>query len=133
MDAFLASLREVSVLILPSLGALALIFLLVIFKNIYDLMKRLNGLLDRVDKTMDVVDKEIADLQVSLQVLNGLAKGILTVQSFTKHSLTTLAIFLAEHVGSIKEWLKSVFEPKRNDEDDDTIHVDDVDTELDSI
>jgi uncharacterized protein YoxC len=132
MDALLASLREISVLILPSLGALALIFLLVIFKKVYDLMKRLNLLLDRVDKTMDVVDKELSELQVSLQVINGLAKGILTVQSFTKHSLTTLAIFLADHVGSIKEWLKSVFEPKHKHEEE-TIHVDDEDTEIESI
>lgn len=113
MDAFFLSLREVSVLLLPTLGAAVLIFLLFLFYRLYLMMKKVEILMDRVNNTMDIVDKEISELQVSLGVLKGVANGIITVQNFTKSSVSTLALFLVEHFEAIKTWIMEFFE-KRN-------------------
>lgn len=132
MDPLLQSLREASVLVLPTLGALVLIFLLVLLKRVLDLLKRVNALMDRVNSTLDVVDKELAELQESISVLSSLARGIVTVQNFTKHSVTTLVVFFAEYAGAIKEWLKSVFDkhtPNPEDTDDDLSIVEEDDTD----
>ena len=76
------------------------------------MMKKVDLLMDRVNKTMDIVDKELNDLQVSIGVLTSLANGIITVQNFTKHSVTTVALFLVEHFESIKTWLLGLFDKK---------------------
>jgi uncharacterized protein YoxC len=112
MDAFFLALREISVLVLPTLGALVLIFLLFLFYRLYLMMKKVDLLMDRVNKTMDIVDKELNDLQVSIGVLTSLANGIITVQNFTKQSVTTVALFLVEHFESIKAWLLNLFDKK---------------------
>jgi uncharacterized protein YoxC len=112
MDAFFLALREISVLVLPTLGALVLIFLLVIFYRLYLMMKKVDLLMDRVNKTMDIVDKELNDLQVSISVITNLANGIVTVQNFTRQSVTTLALYLVEHFESIKEWIFGFFDKK---------------------
>lgn len=112
MNAFFLALREISVLVLPTLGALVLIFLIYLFYKLYLMMKKVDLLMDRVNKTMDIVDKELNDLQVSISVLTSLANGIITVQNFTKHSVTTLALFLVEHFETIKSWLFGLFDKK---------------------
>lgn len=112
MDAFFLALREISVLVLPTLGALVLIFLLFILYRLYLMMKKVDSLMDRVNKTMDIVDKELNDLQVSIGVLTSLANGIITVQNFTKQSVTTLALYLVEHFETIKAWVFKLFDKK---------------------
>lgn len=112
MDAFFLALREISVLVLPTLGALVLIFLLFLMYRLYLMMKKVDLLMDRVNKTMDIVDKELNDLQVSIGVLTSLANGIITVQNFTKQSVTTLALYLVEHFESIKSWVFGLFDKK---------------------
>lgn len=112
MDAFFLALKEISVLVLPTLGALVLIFLLIILYRLYLMMKKVDLLMDRVNKTMDIVDKELNDLQVSIGVLTSLSNGIITVQNFTKHSVTTVALYLVEHFETIKTWLLGIFEKK---------------------
>ena len=112
MDAFFLALKEISVLVLPTLGALVLIFLLFILYRLYLMMKKVDLLMDRVNKTMDIVDKELNDLQVSIGVLTSLANGIITVQNFTKQSVTTLALYLVEHFESIKSWVFGLFDKK---------------------
>lgn len=121
MDAFFLALREISVLVLPTLGALVLIFLIFLFYQLYLMMKKVDLLMDRVNKTMDIVDKELNDLQVSISVLTGLANGIITVQNFTKHSVTTLALFLVEHFESIKTWLFGLFDKKNESQAEEPI------------
>ena len=110
MDAFFLALREISVLVLPLLGALVLIFLLVLFYRLYLMMKKVDLLLDRVDKTMNIVERELSDLHVSIGVLTSLANGSITVQNFTKHAFTTLAMYLVEHFETIKSWIFGLFE-----------------------
>lgn len=112
MDAFFLALKEISVLVLPTLGALVLIFLLFLMYRLYLMMKKVDLLMDRVNKTMDIVDKELNDLQVSIGVLTSLANGIITVQNFTKQSVTTLALYLVEHFESIKSWALRLFDKK---------------------
>ncbi len=119
MDAFFNSLSEISVIFLPILGAMVLVFLLFLFYRLYLMMKKVDLLLDRVDKTLNVVDQELNELKTSIEVLSGVAKGVLYVQNFTKHSLMTATVFLAEHFEGIKKWFQDIFD-KKSDTDTQT-------------
>jgi helix-turn-helix protein len=112
MDALFNGLREISVILLPILGAMVLIFLLFLFYRLYFMMKKVDLLLDHVDRTMDVVDQELNELKNSIEVLSGVAKGVLYVQNFTKHSLMTATVFLAEHFDGIRQWFQEIFDKK---------------------
>ena len=112
MDAFFNSLSEISVIFLPILGAMVLIFLLFLFYRLYFMMKKVDLLLDRVDRTMNVVDQELNELKTSIEVLSGVAKGVMYVQNFTKHSLMTATVYLAEHFEFIKQWFQDIFDKK---------------------
>lgn len=110
MDAFFNRLSEISVIFLPILGAVVLVFLLFLFYRLYLMMKKLDLLLDHVDRTMNLVDQELNELKTSIEVLSGVAKGVMYVQNFTKHSLMTAVVFLAEHFEGIKQWIKEIFD-----------------------
>ena len=112
MDAFFNRLSEISVIFLPILGAMVLIFLLFLFYRLYYMMKKVDLLLDHVDRTMNVVDQELNELKTSIEVLSGVAKGVMYVQSFTKHSLMTATVYLAEHFDFIKKWFQDIFDKK---------------------
>ena len=112
MDAFFNSLSEISVIFLPILGAAILVFLLFVLYRLYLMMKKLDLLLDHVDRTLNIVDQELNELKTSIEVLSGVAKGVLYVQSFTKHSFMTATVYLAEHFESIKQWFQEIFDKK---------------------
>ena len=112
MDAFFNGLREISVIFIPILGPMVLIFLLFLFYRLYFMMKKVDLLLDRVDRTMNVVDQELNELKTSIEVLSGVAKGVMYVQNFTKHSLMTATVFLVEHFEGIKQWIQGIFDKK---------------------
>lgn len=110
MDALFNSLNEISVILLPILGAFVLVFLLFVLYRLYLMMKKLDLLLDHVDRTMNIVDQELNELKTSIEVLSGVAKGVLYVQSFTKHSFMTATVYLAEHFENIKQWFQEIFD-----------------------
>lgn len=109
MDAFIMTIREVSVLILPILGAAVLIFLLVLLKNIFDILKKANQTIDQVNKTLLIVDDAMEDVQAALKTVRMITNGIDTASAIASQSITKLAKLVIENYDSIKNWILVLF------------------------
>ena len=116
MDAFFESLKDVAVLLLPTLGALSLIFLLVLFKGIFDVLKKVQHSLDHLEKTLGIVDETLAEVQVPVRTVANVARGIDTVTSVAQHSVLSMSKLVIENFDLIQEWFKSLFKPKHASE-----------------
>lgn len=116
MDAFFESLKDVAVLLLPTLGALSLVFLLVLFKGIYDILKKVQHSLDHLEKTLGIVDDTLVEVQVPVRTVANVARGIDTVTSIAQHSALSMSKMLIENFDLIQEWFKSLFKPKHPSE-----------------
>lgn len=114
MDEFLQILREVSVLILPILGAGVLIFLLVLLKNVLDLIKQASATVEHLEKTLGVVDEAIDDVSASLKTVRAITNGIDAAGAMASQSLTKLAKLVVENYDSIKNWFLALFNKTDN-------------------
>lgn len=112
MDAFFESLREISVILLPILGAAVLIFLMFLLKYLIDLTKKLTATVDRVQTTIDIVDTTLSELKTPVQTLGNIARGIDTVQSVTTSSALTISKFVMDNIDTIKDWILGFFKGK---------------------
>lgn len=114
MDEFLQILREVSVLIIPILGAGVLIFLLVLLKNVLDLIKQASATVEHLEKTLGVVDEAIDDVSASLKTVRAITNGIDAAGAMASQSLTKLAKLVVENYDSIKNWFLALFNKTDN-------------------
>lgn len=112
MDELLVALSDVSVKLLPILGAGVLIALIIVLKRVLDLLKK-------VEKTVDTVDETLKKIEAPINTLVGVAKAIDTVSSASEHLVRTLITTVAGNFKVISAWLKSMFnksEPSTTDE-----------------
>lgn len=124
MDALFESLSQISVLLLPTLGALVLIFLLVLLKSLNDLVKKTHQTVNHLDQTMNIVDRTLEDLRVPVQTIANVAHGIDTVTSITQNSALAFSKYLVENLDVIKEWIQKLF--KRNKPTEQTYNGEDT-------
>lgn len=116
MDAFFSSLKEISILLLPTLGAIALVFLIVLFKKLYDLLKKAVSMMDHLDQTLKVVDQTLEEIQAPVKTVANVARGIDTVTSVTQHSIVSLSKLFIDNFDLIQTWFKTLFKPKHAEE-----------------
>lgn len=114
MDALFESLRQISVLLLPTLGALVLIFLLVLLKSLNDLVKKANQAVSHLDQTMHTVDRTLEDIRVPVQTIANVAHGIDTVTTLTQNSALAFSKYLVENLDVIKEWIQKLFKKNKS-------------------
>lgn len=113
MDELLSALSDVSVKLLPVLGAAVLIVLIILLKRVLDLLKK-------VEKTLDTVDETLTKIQGPINTLVGVAKAIDTVSSASEHLLRTLVGTIASNFKVISAWLKSRFKKSADPQPDET-------------
>ena len=112
MDELLMALSDVSIKLLPILGAAVLIVLIIVLKKVLDLLQK-------VEKTVDTVDLTLKKIEAPINTLVGVAKAIDTVSSASEHLVRTLVTTVAGNFKVISAWLKSMFakqEPPQTDE-----------------
>lgn len=119
MDALLLDIKELSVLILPSLGALTLIFVLVILRQVYFLLKKL-------DKTLDQVDETLREVSKPLKTLMNVTKAIDATTALAHHSILSLTKLLVDNFDTVKDYVRDLFKGK--DEDEHIYDPEDTDT-----
>jgi len=107
MDALLESLSTVSLQLLPILGVAILIFMLVLLKRIFDLLKK-------VDKTVDQVDITLKKIEGPLDTVVSVSKTIDFVNSAAENAVKTLAMTLAKNFSVITRWIKDTLAGKKD-------------------
>lgn len=113
MDELLAALSDVSVKLLPILGAAVLVVLIIVLKKVLDLLKK-------VEKTVDTVDETLKKIEAPINTLVGVAKAIDTLSSASEHLVRTLITTVAGNFKVITTWLKSVFNKSESSDTDET-------------
>lgn len=113
MDELLSALSDVSIKLLPVLGAAVLIVLIILLKRLLDLLKK-------VEKTIDTVDETLTKIQGPINTLVGVAKAIDTVSSASEHLLRTIVGTIASNFKVITAWLKSTFSKSSDPQPDET-------------
>ena len=109
MDALLLDLKDLSVMILPSLGVTTLIFILVILRQVYLLLKRVDKTLDRVDETLNEISKPI-------KTLSNITKTIDAASALAQHSLLSITKLLVDNFEMVKEYVGNFLKGKSEDE-----------------
>lgn len=66
MDALILDLSNVSSQLLPILGAVALIFLCIVLKKVWELIDSIKGTVNNLDPTIKEVEKSMSKLQAPL-------------------------------------------------------------------
>lgn len=109
MDALLLDLKELSVMLLPTLGAISLIFILVILRQVYVLLKK-------VDKTLDKVDDALNEVAKPLKTLSNMTKAIDAASALAHHSILSLTKLFVDNFETVKDYVSALFKGKSENE-----------------
>lgn len=123
MDQLLISLQEVSVILLPTLGVVALICLSVFLVHLTKVIKRLNGTLDQVDGILkqtdgliEEVDVHVKQLQGPLETLNNVSKSVDAVNDSAISAVSSIVKQTAQYSEGIVDWFAGKKEKKHMQE-----------------
>ena len=99
MDALLETLSSVSLLLLPILGVAILIFILILMRRVFDLLKKVDTTLNQVDATLKKIDGP-------LNTVVAVSKTVDMVNNVAENAVKTLAIAAAKNYSIIADWVK---------------------------
>lgn len=114
MDALILDLSNVSAQILPILGAVALIFLCVLLKKIWELIDTINQSVQKLDPTIKDVEKSMEKLQAPLDTAVKYSHSLDKVHDKTSEVLTRATDFASENMNKFQ----TAMEEKMKKEDE---------------
>lgn len=114
MDALILDLSNVSAQILPILGAVALIFLCVLLKKIWELIDTINQSVQKLDPTIKDVEKSMEKLQAPLDTAVKYSHSLDKVHDKTSEVLTKATDFASENINKFQ----TAMEEKMKKEDE---------------
>ena len=125
MDALILDLSNVSEQLLPILGALALIFLCILLKKVWNLIDNINSTITKLDPTIKGVEKSVDKLQAPLDTAVKYSHALDKVQDKTSDAISKAADFANENVGKLQE----IVADKLNKSEVNTVEVEDSEDE----
>lgn len=124
MDELLMALKEVSVVLMPTLGVVALILLSVFLVNLIKVIKNLNGTLTDVDELikksdalLNNVDQKVSQLEVPLDTLSNVSKSVDAVNDSAINMVSGIVKQSAQYSDSIVEWFTDKKQKKQEKHD----------------
>ena len=115
VDELLYALREFSNLILPTLGAITLIALTVLFVRLASLVKEATLRVKELQPTIQNVDKSIEKIQAPLDTAVNLAHSVDKAQQNAEEAMHQASVYISEQLDKLKtnlQALKSEKDPK---------------------
>ncbi len=109
LDQLVEFLSNVSKAILPIVGVIALVFLIVFFKNLIMVMKNANETIVTLKKTLDIANSELECLKKPLHTLNELSDTVDNVHEASKHAVRSTMTVLMDNISVIKDWIFDYF------------------------
>lgn len=125
MDALILDLSNVSEQLLPILGALALIFLCILLKKVWNLIDNINSTITKLDPTIKGVEKSVDKLQAPLDTAVKYSHALDKVHDKTSDAISKAADFANENVGKLQE----IVADKLNKSEVNTVEVEDSEDE----
>ncbi len=102
LDDLLLALKNLSVEILPILGAVSLIFLCIFLKKLSVLIESITKTVEKLSPTIDLVDKSIEKIQPPLDTVVKLSNTIDGVHDKTVESVNKATAYVNENMSEIK-------------------------------
>ncbi len=102
LDALLLALKDISVQLLPILGALVLIFLCILLKKLVNLMNSLTKTIDNLSPTLKLVDQSLEKCQAPLDSVVKLSHTVDNVHDKTIESVNKASEYMHENMHDIK-------------------------------
>ena len=106
---FLDTLRYITNSILPLVAIIVLLMLGIFIYRLLKVLKSLTQTVDKVNKTIDVVDSSIAKLQTPLNTFESLAHTVNTVHMFSDKAVRGFVANLSEIYQQIVEFITGFF------------------------
>jgi len=113
MDQLLNQLSALSVLLLPILGVVVLIFLVLILNNFLKMMKQLSGTVTKVDSTIQTVEDRLNDLKGPLHTINRISGSVDLVQDATENAVKTFIVAVSSNFDLIKDWVTTLLDKRK--------------------
>ena len=108
VDELLYALREFSNLILPTLGAITLIALTVLFVRLASLVKEATLRVKELQPTIQNVDKSIEKIQAPLDTAVNLAHSVDKAQQNAEEAIHQASVYISEQLDKLKTNLQAL-------------------------
>lgn len=102
MDALLLDLQNVSEQLLPILGAVALIFLCILLKKLWNFVEELTVTVKNLDPTLKKVDESVEKIQAPLDTAVRYSHSLDKVHEKTSEMVGKAVDFANENLGNLK-------------------------------
>ena len=102
VDDLLVALKDFSNLILPTLGAIALIALIVFLVKCIGLVKEATNRIKELQPTLQSVDKSIEKIQAPLDTAVNLAHSVDKAQQQAEQAVHQASVYLGEQLDHLK-------------------------------
>ncbi len=108
VDELLYALRDFSNLILPTLGAITLIALTVLFVRLAALVKEATLRVKELQPTIQNVDKSIEKIQAPLDTAVNLAHSVDKAQQSAEEAMHQASVYVSEQLDKLKTNLQAL-------------------------
>jgi predicted PurR-regulated permease PerM len=113
MDELIKQLSALSVLLLPILGVVVLIFLVLILYRFLKIAKQLSGTVVKVDSTIQTVEDRLNDLKGPLQTINRISGSVDLVQDAAEKAVKKMVVAVSSNYDLIKDWVSTFFDKRK--------------------
>ena len=101
LESFFESISFISLKVLPLLGAVLLVYLIIMIKNVITCLKS-------ATKTLDEANNQLRKLDVPLNTVAEISKSVDYVHDLTKESIKSVSLSLYQSINMLKEWINNL-------------------------
>ena len=115
LESFFESISFISLKVLPLLGAVLLVYLIIMIKNVITCLKS-------ATKTLDEANNQLRKLDVPLNTVAEISKSVDYVHDLTKESVKTVSTTVYQNMNQVKELFnKAIHKVKKEEKVETTV------------
>lgn len=122
MDEFLLAAKNLAEILLPTLGALALIYLVIVLRKLAKVMDSVNVTMNTADKTVHLVNKSIEKVQAPLDTAVKISHTVDDVHDTTVETVKNIGDstkkFVDENLDTAKDYIQNLSKKNEAEESD---------------
>ena len=117
MDAFISSFSDLSKQLTPILGAIALVFVIILLVKLIKIFSNLNVTVDKTNKTIDLVDDSIDKIQAPLDTVVKVSHTVDKAHDATVAAVGTVKDFAIKTASEVKDKVTDILNKEEDSQD----------------